>query len=91
MRFRILGKYWRYLREKPQVTSSRNDGECINHPPRTIRVHPSLSGFAELETNIHEFRHAAEWDKDETWIEAVSHDEALYLWRLGYRKVEPSE
>lgn len=65
-----------------------NDGECLIPPAarcKTIRVYNKLTGERLLEVIIHEFLHAADWSKDEEWVERVAADLARFLWRLGYR------
>ena len=65
----------------------KNWGEC-DHPAtpgKEIRISRELSGFALLETIIHEQLHAALWDLNEDAIEETSHAVARLLWRLGYR------
>jgi len=84
MRIKLLGKVWTLIR-KPLVAA---DGYC-DHPQtngKKIIVDSRLRGERELEVLIHEFMHAADWTKDESWIEPVAEDVARALWRLGYRR-----
>lgn len=55
---------------------------------KRIFIRENLPPQRELDTIIHECLHAADWWKDEEWIEDVAHDIARVLWRLGWRKVE---
>lgn len=85
MRVTILRKRWNLLRNH---SGPKNDGYC--DPPdarnKSIRVHSGLRGERELEILIHEMLHAADWSKDEEWVEEFSKDLARVLWRIGYRK-----
>jgi len=63
-------------------------GDC--DPPETkgkkIRIAKDLSPQEELEVVIHESLHAADWYKDEEWVEVVAKDISNLLWRIGWRK-----
>ena len=87
MRIRILRRMWEVLfvsrRDMPT-----NDGECLIPPAarcKTIRVYNALTGERKLDVIIHEMLHAADWHKDEEWVESVASDIARALWRMGYR------
>src|SRR5260370_33185951 len=81
----ILKKRYRVSFER---LSPNLQGEC-DDPTSTdkrIRIKRGLSDRETLETVIHEALHAADWQKDESWIEEVANDIARFLWRLGYRR-----
>ena len=63
-------------------------GEC--EPPESkrkeIRVRSTLRGEERLEVVLHECLHAADWHKDEEWVERLAVDLAKILWKLGYRR-----
>jgi len=100
MRSRILNKLWTILFVPPNALKGKkkraNGGSTADHalgdcdPPDTknkkIRIANTLPPKEELEVTIHECLHAADWYKDEEWIEPVAADIARLLWRLGWRK-----
>jgi len=45
----------------------------------------------KLEPAIHEFTHAADWSKDEEWVNQFGHDLANFLYTLGWRCTEEPE
>ena len=68
------------------------DGQC--DPPdgrgKGIRIRPGLKHCPRqlLETLLHELTHAADWSKDEEWIDDYATDVARILWSFGYRREE---
>ena len=83
----ILGKRWRFRFSKlPRGT----DGECDDPSTRgkELRIRKGLGEADTLETIIHEALHAADWHKNEPWVEEVARDLARLLWRLGYRRAD---
>lgn len=91
MRFRILDRYW----ELKFVTLANSFHGLCDHPKKkgkSIRIDKHITGWKLLETLLHEVLHAADWDKDEEWIEYTARDIARLLWKLGYRmKEEPTD
>lgn len=90
---RILGKTW-HLKYVPEE-ELHEEGEEYPHkgdcdPPdkknKTIRISEALTDVEELDTLLHEFLHAAEWNMSEEWVDAAGRDIAHALWRLGWRK-----
>jgi hypothetical protein len=82
----ILGRRYVFSRER---LSRGVYGTCDapNATGKAIRISSRLDGLLELDTIIHECRHAENWDMyDEKYVGRVSADLALILWRLGYRK-----
>ncbi len=79
----ILGKRWR-LRFVPLKTA-RGDCSAPSDTNKEIRIHSTLTGEERLEILIHEFRHAADWGRDEDFVAREPRDMARMLWRLGYR------
>jgi hypothetical protein len=63
------------------------DGCCDDPRERgkEIRIVQSLKNERRLDVIVHEILHAADWHKDEEWVETVASDIARTLWRLGYR------
>jgi len=57
-------------------------------PGKTIRVSTRLRGRKRLEIILHECLHAADWSKDESWVDETAKDLARILDRLGYRDGE---
>lgn len=90
MQVTILGK--RFMLEFCSLPA-RVDGSCDapDVARKRIRISKKLSGFLLLETLIHEFRHAADWSRDEEFVLAESRDLARMLWRLGYRRLDADE
>lgn len=80
----LLGKRYN-LKYIPYL--GKYDGSC--DPPdlidKSIRIQSGLKGREELETLIHEFLHALDWSKDESWIDQSSCDISKILWNLGWR------
>lgn len=86
MRVKILRRYWNFL--FTNNVKEGWDGECDDptEKRKQIRVRSNLSEFRELETTIHEILHAADWHKDEEWVEKVAEDVSRVLWKIGWRK-----
>lgn len=83
----ILGKRYRFTFTRR--LARRTAGECDHPeapPPRRIRVSPDLDEEEKLTIIIHEILHAADWSKEEWWVEQAATDIARILWRLGYRR-----
>ncbi len=91
LEFRINGKRWLLVRERIPDALNR-DGDC-DHPDtpnKKVRIDTRLRGKQELETYIHEVRHAENFKMySEEYVKEVSHDLTNLLWRLGYRR-DPS-
>jgi hypothetical protein len=88
MRIKILNKFWDLV-FVPQLYSQegmKTLGQCDppDTPNKKIKVLKSLKGQERLEVLIHEMLHAADWYKDESWIEQIAHDIAHALHKLGY-------
>ena len=83
----ICGKRWKLVYVKPP---SGGMGSCDSPTKKNKKIHikPSLKGRQRLETEIHEFTHAGDWNKDEEWVEEFAHDLARILTRIGYRLPE---
>ncbi len=96
MRVRILGRIWRLLflprRRIAHLCGGRGASQVqgyTEHPTtkrKRILVSSDLPEPVELEVIIHECLHAADWSKDEEWVEAAGADIARVLWRLGWRR-----
>ena len=80
----ILGKRWK-LSFRP-LRDCRGICDAPTAPRKAIRIDTRLKDEERLEVIIHECLHAADWTKDEEFIEAEARDIAKILWRLGYRK-----
>ena len=85
MRVRIGGKYYELI-DCRMTDNGCCDGPHI--PGKRIRINKSLKGEARLEILLHEFLHAADWSKDEEWIEETARDFARALTRQGYKRTE---
>jgi len=90
LRVTILGRRWnlRFAHLKPPEL-----GKCDspNKKGKEIVIDSRLSGELELDTIIHECRHAASWPISEEFIEEEASDLARILWRLGYRRTSPQD
>ena len=84
MRVKVLGKVWSFERR----ALTKDDGHC--DPPsqagKRIIVDSRLHGERELDVILHELLHAADWSKDEEWVDSLASDLARILTRLGYRR-----
>lgn len=82
----ILGKRWKLKRPRSLQGGEMGYCQAPDTPDKSIGVLASLRGEQELETLLHEMLHAADWHKDEEWIERVAADIARALTRLGYTR-----
>lgn len=84
----ILRKRWRLLLDCRM--DKKYDGHCDapTDKNKAIKIRKGLSALDELETILHETHHAADDTKDEAFVDRLSHDQALILWRLGYRRTK---
>ena len=84
MRIRVGNKYWNLLfTELDEETGGECDSPDTNG--KQIRIATDLKKQDELEVIIHELLHAADWSKDEEWVEVIADDIARVLWKLGWR------
>jgi len=88
MRVKILDKIWTlvFVPRKILIESKWGDCDSPNTRHKKIRIAANLPPKEELETVLHEALHAADWYKDEEWVEIVARDLTRLLWRLGWRK-----
>ena len=84
MRVKVGNKYWNLLfTELDEETGGECDSPDTNG--KEIRIATDLKKPDELEVIIHELLHAADWSKDEEWVEVIADDIARVLWKLGWR------
>jgi hypothetical protein len=84
MRVKVGNKYWNLLfTELDEETGGECDSPDTNG--KQIRIATDLKKQDELEVIIHELLHAADWSKDEEWVEVIADDIARILWKLGWR------
>lgn len=84
MHVTILGKRFK-LEFVPSKEMARGQlGECSdpNEPQRVIRINQNCKGRLLTEVLIHECLHAADWHKDEEWVERVATDIERVLHRV---------
>ena len=87
----VVGKRWGF-RFVP--APDKDDKECRGYcespdkKNKEIVIKEDLPPKEELDTTLHELLHAADWSKDEEWVDQVGTDIAKILWRLGWRKRE---
>ena len=86
MRVTILEKVWRLSFVKKLRTTTM-EGECDGPhvKGKTIRISERLRGRKFLETILHEMLHAADWHKDEYWVQEVAKDLSRVLMRQEIR------
>jgi len=69
----------------------KDDGACSDPTnitgKRRIRVRDSLTGERRLVVLLHEMLHAADWSKDETWVEKIAEDIGKVLYDCGWRRI----
>ena len=84
MRLKILGKYWS-VRFVPVLgpVEERADADCTDPGDRhkTIRLKSTLVGQELLDALVHEMLHAADWSKDEEWVNRLATDIARAAFR----------
>ena len=85
MRIKIGNKYWKLIFVE---LDEKTGGECDSPDTngKEIRIATDIQNQEELEIIIHELLHAADWSKDEEWVEVIADDIARILWRLGWNK-----
>jgi hypothetical protein len=87
MRVKILDKRYVVLFQTKGLDPAHHAHcEHPKQPQKQILIRPDLEGELLLDRTIHEFLHAADWHKDESWIEECAADLARFLTRLGYKK-----
>ena len=87
----VAGKRWglRFV-AMPDKKDKKCKGYCESPDKKNkeIVIKKDLPPKEELDTTLHELLHAADWSKDEEWVDQVGTDIAKILWRLGWRKPE---
>lgn len=84
MRIKVGNKYWNLIfTELDEETGGECDSPDTNG--KEIRIATDLTKQDELEIIIHELLHAADWSKDEEWVEVIADDIARTLWKLGWK------
>ena len=80
-------------KKKAKTMNSTDKGtiEAPNIKGKRIFIREELKEKDELDTVLHECLHAADWWKDEEWVDEVAEDIARILWRLGWRKQQEEE
>ena len=80
-------KRWVVKWRRPQVGIAGMT-EHVDFKQKVIQIDPALVGQDRLETLIHEALHAADWSKDEDYVETDAKDLTRWLWRCGVRITE---
>lgn len=86
----ILDKRWELVFVPARELPSNSDGEC-DAPSKTakqIRIYDKLNDERTLTILIHEMLHAADWHKDESWVEKVAEQIARAATRIGFKRTE---
>lgn len=91
MKVIILGKAWDLIYKN--IKDKQTEGSCDapDTPNKKIIIDKRLKGIDLLDTELHEFEHAADWQKCEEVVAQKMTDIAKILWRLGYRKLNKNE
>jgi len=86
----ILDKRWELIFVPASELPSKTDGECDapDSPRKKIRIYDKLSDERTLTILIHEMLHAADWHKDESWVEKVAEQIARAATRIGFKRME---
>tara|TARA_R110002020_G_scaffold93177_6_gene224942 strand:+ start:833 stop:1120 length:288 start_codon:yes stop_codon:yes gene_type:complete len=87
----VAGKRWGFrFVSMPDKNDKTCKGYCESPDKKNkeIVIKEDMPPKEELDTTLHELLHAADWSKDEEWVEQVGTDIAKILWRLGWRKPE---
>ena len=66
----VLGVKWAFVLERMPMLDR---GEC-DLENKTMRVYAHLPKKELLEVAIHEYLHAADWYKDEEWVDQAGKD-----------------
>ena len=83
----LFGRRWKYLRPRRCVLKGEDcDGICDWHK-HELRVRRDLKGLREMDTDLHELRHASSDFLDEIFVDKESSVIAAAMWKLGYRKL----
>ena len=77
---------WDIKYQESVIVDNEEVAGSHDHSTRTIAIDKNLAEFEIFEAHIHEASHALFPDVCETIIGLVSHELALFLWKLGYRK-----
>ncbi len=87
----IMGVMWRFrdrFRFRKNKKGERYRGLCELNK-KTIKVGSHVKDKEHLEIAIHEVTHAADWYKDEEYVDQFSKDLATILYdHLGYRRIK---
>jgi hypothetical protein len=80
---------------KKQTKMSQTDDGMTEAPwfknKRLFLRHGIRNEKRRMEAAIHEFTHAADWYKDEEWVEQFGHDLTNFLYALGVRWPNPPD
>ena len=81
MRVKILDKFWNL--EFAKISNKDDNGCCDapDKPGKKLKVRRSLRGEKVVEIVLHETHHAADWFKDEEWVEDLAAQQAKILCR----------
>lgn len=88
MKVKLLGKIYSVV-FKP-LKDARGYCDPPDQRNKTIWIDSSLTDEEQLEVILHELIHAVDWPLSEEFCEARARDIARVLWRLGYRRSEPT-
>ena len=84
LRVKIASAWWRLVitKDLPTDLDGFTDNPTLKGRPRArkrILVSSSLSGRELLETILHESLHAADQQKNETFVEIIAHDQSKII------------
>lgn len=89
-RFKINGRpfLWRYTRLRGDAVGWAYVSDHLSpHGVEKILVDDRLKGRSRMDTEIHEFLHAANPSMCEEYVKSQANDLSRILWALGYRRV----
>jgi hypothetical protein len=88
---RLNGKRWTHKRPRKIVVKGEEcDGVC-DYGTRTISVRRGVKGVDELDTYLHELRHATGDFLEEDFVKREAKEIAEALWILGYRMLSADQ
>lgn len=90
MKIKILGTSWNL---KYVNNLGKDVGGHCDFDGKTIRICNGLDDYNELRVIIHEILHAADYYKDEEWVDDLSRDIAIILMKKldWIKKVEDED
>ncbi len=92
----ILGKHWdlQFCKRLPRLPDGRQARGWCDPPSatgKTIKIRDGMSPYDTLRTLIHECQHAADWTRDEEFLDRFADDLATIIEASGWELVNKEE